>query len=302
MADGSPLEYFICGGFGGICTVLVGHPMDTIKVRLQTVSTYNGFLDCFRRTISTEGVTGLYKGMGAPLVGIVPIFAISFAGYRIGKKAFLSKEPKYWQYFAAGAFSGLFTTIITTPGERIKCLMQVQGIKTFSGPLDCAQKLYKHGGVASLYRGSLATVLRDVPACGVYFLTYELLKTFFISNKDSLTISQTVICGGFSGVTYWFIGMPFDVVKSVQQTVATGKSTFSEVAKEVFVKKGVTVFYKGLLPVLIRSFPANAACFLGFDFAKNILEKLMNTSAQNVNVVEKNVAKHKLMDYEDLIK
>jgi hypothetical protein len=28
----SPLKYFISGGFGGICTVIVGHPFDTIKV------------------------------------------------------------------------------------------------------------------------------------------------------------------------------------------------------------------------------------------------------------------------------
>lgn len=33
MGDLNPLEYFICGGFGGICTVIVGHPLDTIKVR-----------------------------------------------------------------------------------------------------------------------------------------------------------------------------------------------------------------------------------------------------------------------------
>lgn len=32
MSDMGPIEYFVCGGFGGICTVLVGHPLDTIKV------------------------------------------------------------------------------------------------------------------------------------------------------------------------------------------------------------------------------------------------------------------------------
>lgn len=36
MSDLNPFEYFLCGGFGGICTVLVGHPLDTVKVRLQT--------------------------------------------------------------------------------------------------------------------------------------------------------------------------------------------------------------------------------------------------------------------------
>ena len=28
----SPIKYFLSGGFGGICTVIAGHPLDTIKV------------------------------------------------------------------------------------------------------------------------------------------------------------------------------------------------------------------------------------------------------------------------------
>lgn len=30
----SPVKYFLSGGFGGICTIVTGHPLDTIKVRL----------------------------------------------------------------------------------------------------------------------------------------------------------------------------------------------------------------------------------------------------------------------------
>lgn len=28
----SPIKYFLSGGFGGVCTVIAGHPLDTIKV------------------------------------------------------------------------------------------------------------------------------------------------------------------------------------------------------------------------------------------------------------------------------
>lgn len=28
----SPIKYFLSGGFGGVCTVITGHPLDTIKV------------------------------------------------------------------------------------------------------------------------------------------------------------------------------------------------------------------------------------------------------------------------------
>lgn len=36
-ADGhnNPFKYFLAGGFGGVCTVMVGHPLDTIKVCLH---------------------------------------------------------------------------------------------------------------------------------------------------------------------------------------------------------------------------------------------------------------------------
>lgn len=31
----SPVKYFLAGGLGGVCTVIVGHPLDTIKVCFQ---------------------------------------------------------------------------------------------------------------------------------------------------------------------------------------------------------------------------------------------------------------------------
>jgi solute carrier family 25 (mitochondrial carnitine/acylcarnitine transporter), member 20/29 len=49
----------------------VGHPFDTIKVRLQTSpkSRFKGPLDCVLQTLRKEGVRGVYKGATPPLVG-----------------------------------------------------------------------------------------------------------------------------------------------------------------------------------------------------------------------------------------
>ncbi|RKO84563.1 mitochondrial carrier domain-containing protein, partial [Blyttiomyces helicus] len=68
----------ISGGFAGIASVLVGHPFDTLKVRLQTSNEYKGIADCFKQTIKRDGPLGLYKGMMSPLIGITPMFALSF--------------------------------------------------------------------------------------------------------------------------------------------------------------------------------------------------------------------------------
>ena len=70
-----------------------GQPLDTIKVRLQTMPKalpgqsplYSGALDCAKKTISKEGVRGLYKGMATPIVGVAPLYALCFFGFSVGK-------------------------------------------------------------------------------------------------------------------------------------------------------------------------------------------------------------------------
>lgn len=46
-ADGNtnPFKYFVAGGFGGVCTVLVGHPLDTIKVSLHFAPIYSMYVN-----------------------------------------------------------------------------------------------------------------------------------------------------------------------------------------------------------------------------------------------------------------
>lgn len=51
------LRDFAAGGVGGIFAVVVGHPFDLVKVRLQTAEkgTYTGAMDVVRKTIAREG-------------------------------------------------------------------------------------------------------------------------------------------------------------------------------------------------------------------------------------------------------
>ena len=70
------LRALVAGGVGGVCAVVVGHPFDLVKVRLQTAEkgVYNGAMDVVRRTIAREGLArGLYAGVSAPLVGVTPM-------------------------------------------------------------------------------------------------------------------------------------------------------------------------------------------------------------------------------------
>lgn len=294
----SPIKYFLSGGFGGICTVISGHPLDTIKVRLQTMPLpasgelplYSGTYDCAKRTIQREGFRGLYKGMSAPIVGVAPIFAMSFFGFGLGKRL-QQKTPEEvlsnTQLFAAGAFSGIFTTSVMAPGERIKCLLQIQqggnAPQKYSGMADCAKKLYKEGGIRSIYKGTFATLLRDVPASGMYFLTYDYIKAECTAKTGveggSMGLLITIFAGGMAGIANWAIGMPADVLKSRLQTAPAGTyNGIRDVFSELMKKEGPLALYKGVTPVMLRAFPANAACFIGLE----VCMKALNIVAPNL--------------------
>lgn len=287
----SPIKYFLSGGFGGVCTVAAGHPLDTIKVRLQCMPKpapgeaplYTGTWDCAKKTLQLEGVRGLYKGMAAPISGVAPIFAISFFGFGVGK-TLQQKSPDEKltlpQLFFAGAFSGIFTTSIMAPGERIKCLLQVQqggGVPIkYAGPIDCIKQLYREGGIASIYKGTFATLLRDVPASGMYFMTYEFLQEVLRpanQEKGKIGLFQTIFAGGMAGICNWLVAMPADVLKSRLQTAPEG--TYPRGIRDVFARlmkeEGPAALYKGCTPVMLRAFPANAACFMGFEACMTFL-------------------------------
>jgi solute carrier family 25 carnitine/acylcarnitine transporter 20/29 len=70
----------------------------------------------------------------------------------------------------AGFFSAIPATVVAAPAERIKVLLQVQGQggkPAYSGPLDVVKKLYAEGGVKSIFRGTIPTILRDGPGSAV---------------------------------------------------------------------------------------------------------------------------------------
>ncbi|XP_063603528.1 mitochondrial carnitine/acylcarnitine carrier protein-like [Penaeus indicus] len=293
----SPAKDFLAGGFGGMCLVTAGHPLDTIKVRLQTQPIpkpgeqlqYKGTWDCALKTVRHEGFFGLYKGMAAPLIGVTPMFAVCFLGFGIGKKLQQTTPDEKLtavQLFNAGMLSGVFTTAIMTPGERIKCLLQVQaagtGPKLYKGPLDVVKVLYKEGGIRSIYKGTCATLLRDVPASGMYFMTYEWLKNMLSppGKEGELSPVRTLVAGGMAGMFNWLVAIGPDVLKSRLQTAPEGKypNGLRSVFVDIIRTEGPRALFKGVAPVMIRAFPANAACFLGYEVAI----KFLNYMAPNL--------------------
>lgn len=59
---------FAAGTASGLTKLIIGHPFDTIKTRVQCspMGTYAGPLHCLKNVVSIEGPRALYKGASPP--------------------------------------------------------------------------------------------------------------------------------------------------------------------------------------------------------------------------------------------
>ena len=284
----------------GMCSVLTGYPLDLVKVRMQTTGAGGGnMIGIMRHVIKTDGIAGFYRGVSAPLVSTLPIGSLSFWGFDTGKRLVRSwtgqQDLTVAQLCLASILSSLATTTVMVPSERIKVLMQTQvsssaaaaaGDRTaattrYGSSWDCARHLYRQGGIRTFYKGTFATLLRDVPGFMAFFVVYDLVKDGLMRlqgidpHKASLSPISIMTAGGMGGVVCWTVMMPADTLKSRFQSAPEGTYRgLYHVYQELVRNEGHGALFKGLRPALLRAFPANAACFMGMEVAKQVLSFL----------------------------
>jgi Mitochondrial carrier protein len=204
------------------------------------------------------GVFSLFRGMGAPLVAATLINAVIFGSYGTSSRLYdeyivkpslndddhddeetaVAWNHDPWQKaMICGAFAGLVQCLIVCPMEHVKCRLQVQqdtaaASTRYQGSFHATRLIIQKFGFSRLYQGWWSTFLREVPAFGLYFVTYDYLKdqatSFFrrraVRNSDpsnqtvKLSHVQTWIASGFAGgcagSLTWAIVYPVDVIKS----------------------------------------------------------------------------------------
>jgi len=253
---------FGAGCVGGAAGVIAGYPLDTVKVKIQTqdVSSgrlmYNGTYDCLKQIINKEGGRSLYKGMSSPLFGVAGINAITFGAY--GNVLRQLPNPESISSVAlAGMAAGLIQSFVVSPMELIKTQMQVCGQ---NGITDAIRTIYTNGGLTGLGRGFGITVLREVPAFGVYFGSYEVMLRSFGES------TPVVLCaGGMAGIFSWIFTYPQDVIKSRLQADSFGANQQYSSARQCLQvsiqAEGYAFLGRGIGSTIVRAFPMNAVTF-----------------------------------------
>lgn len=286
------------GTIGGVAQLVVGHPFDTIKVKLQSQPApvpgqppkFSGAMDAVRQTLAAEGPRGLYKGMGAPLATVAVFNAVLFT-VRGQMETLLRSAPgvplTVNQQIVAGAGAGVAVSFLACPTELIKCRLQAQSAMgatgsvavavKYGGPMDVAKRVLRsEGGARGLYKGLVPTLAREVPGNAAMFGVYEAIKQFLAGGQDTSGLGRgsLMAAGGLAGAAFWGAVYPTDVVKSVLQVDDYKNPKYSgsiDAFRKILASEGAKGLYKGFGPAMARSVPANAACFLAYEVTRSAL-------------------------------
>ncbi|KAI9324665.1 mitochondrial carrier [Zopfochytrium polystomum] len=286
---------FVAGSISGMAQVAIGHPLDTIKVRLQLDPTkFKGPIDCFTQTIRNEGVLGLYKGMAAPLVGIGFVNAVVFTSY--GWFKMLLADPRspdaqlsIPKIAVAGIGAGIVNSFVASPIELLKIRLQAQytspsaasvagGPAVYHGPVGVARALIgTHGLRRGLMRGTWATIVREIPAYAGFYGGFEAAKRALTPEGypagATLPVERLMLAGSVGGVGYWTCCYPLDLVKSRIQKTNPGECSTAVFPnlRSIYAESGIRGLFNGFPVTVLRTIPAAAATFTVFELTVRVL-------------------------------
>ena len=178
------------GALSGMISTFACYPLDLVRsiltVQVDAASTkYTGIGHALTSIVRDKGVTGLYKGINATLMGIAPYVAINFTVFNQLKRRYLPdrSQTNYFDLInlSLGAVAGGVAATITYPTDVVRRRMQLQGfnatgIPTYSSSYDCVLKTFRAEGMRGLYKGLIACYLKVIPSMAIAFMTFERMR------------------------------------------------------------------------------------------------------------------------------
>ncbi|KAL3536446.1 hypothetical protein ACH5RR_004907 [Cinchona calisaya] len=184
--------HFIGGGLAGITAASATYPLDLVRTRLaaqRNAIYYRGIWHALSTICRDEGFFGLYKGLGATLLGVGPSIAISFSVYETLRSYWHSERPDDSTVvvsLACGSLSGIASSTATFPLDLVRRRMQLEGVggraRVYNtGLFGTIGHIVRTEGLHGLYRGIMPEYYKVVPSVGIVFMTYETLKKLLSS-------------------------------------------------------------------------------------------------------------------------
>jgi hypothetical protein len=230
-----------------IAELVVGHPFDTVKTRMQASFVNTSATNVARSIWTTEGPAGIYRGASACLSRMALKAAYRYPARPMVKEQIgtltTSEVPRN---VLTGLTLAVMDGIILTPIERMKVWLIVTApsarepscavtsqqaspwghLKSFTDFLRGAKS--RGGLIAEIYRGVTPTTLRAVLSWTSYLVIEERIYNLFplhCTAPDGQTdpqyaahfILRSLSCGFLAGCVNILCVLPLDTVKTKMQ-------------------------------------------------------------------------------------
>ncbi|GLE02807.1 hypothetical protein PINS_up011671 [Pythium insidiosum] len=299
-----PLHWKLAvGGVAGVVGVTATFPIDIVKTHLQgqTRSSgkalFTGPISCFRYILAKDGVRGLYRGLPATLVGVLPEKAIKLAVNEQLREYFTDSNGKLplSRQVLAGAGAGLAQVIATnpvrstysslvlcyqttnvscSPDRIVKIRLQTQLSLPVAERLT-AWQVVQSLGVRGLYKGAGVCLMRDIPYAIVFFPTYAYVKDVMAdATTGKNSISSILLAGAVAGASAAGLVTPADVIKTRRQMRGATYTGTLDCFRKVVSANGYGALMKGAGPRMMVQAPLFAITLVAFELQKSYMESL----------------------------
>lgn len=243
---------------------------------------YRSIPQALATVVREEGVAGLYKGNGANVLRVIPVYALKFSFNDTFKDLVRGRKGggalSVQQMMYAGTAAGLFQQLITYPLEVVRTRLSLGAAFSarYSGIVGCAVDSVRQEGVSALYKGIGPTLLSGAPYVGIQMTVYEQLKMVVPKNEEGEATVTGKLCGGaVSGVLAQTVTYPGDTIRRRMQTNGLGgvKKLYRSswhCTRMIVAHEGFLGLFQGLSTNIVRCLPGAAIQFVAYERLKEM--------------------------------
>jgi len=183
------------GGLAGAMSLCFVYSLDYARTRLAndtktakkgggTERQFNGLFDVYKKTMATDGISGLYRGFVISCVGIVVYRGCYFGFYDTLKPMLLGEDAGVVSSFLLGYAVTVSAGLCSYPIDTVRRRMMMtsgEAVK-YNGSIDCTVQVFKNEGILSFYKGAGANILRGMAGAGV-LAGFDKFKQLYIKMK-----------------------------------------------------------------------------------------------------------------------
>jgi len=262
----------------GSGATLCVQPMDLVKNRMQT----NPGLSvgsCVGQIIKTDGITGLWTGLGAGLLRQCSYTTVRLGVYRQLEERFTAKT--FGEKLGMGATAGFIGSLFGNPAEVTLIRMCADGNlpadqrRGYTSVGNALSRIVREEGVLTLWRGATPTIARAIVVNAAQLGTYSQAKE---SAKKMMNMSEGIplhfTAAMISGLVTTIASMPVDIVKTrlQNQKIVDGVPEYKgviDVFGRIIKNEGFFSLWKGFLPYYFRLGPHTVITFILVEQLKN---------------------------------